>query len=358
MGRDPNLACVAYKRGQCDAELVDVTNRNSLFKLQARYVVERMDADLWAKVLDPENEYRRQLIDQVVSTALPESKNPEQVSVTVKAFMQADLPNELIELLEKIVLQNSAFSGNPNLQNLLILTAIKADGTRVMDYINRLDHFDGPAVGEIAVGSELFEEAYFIYKKFDLHVPAIKVLLENLNSIERAHEYATKVEEKECWSELAKAQLQGGDVKEAITSYIRADDETNRDAVIAEAKKSENYEDLVKFLKMVRAKVKEASVDTELAYSYAKIGQLGQLEEFIVSTPGINLQSVGDRCFDEGIYEASKIIFTSLSNWGRLASTLVSSSSTRLLSRLPARRTPQGRGRKFASRALRRRSTG
>ncbi|MCI90248.1 clathrin heavy chain 1-like, partial [Trifolium medium] len=44
------------------------------------YVVERMDGDLWAKVLDPENEYRRQLIDQVVSTALPESSSPEQVS--------------------------------------------------------------------------------------------------------------------------------------------------------------------------------------------------------------------------------------------------------------------------------------
>ena len=53
---------------------------------------------------------------QVVSTALPEYKNPEQVSVAVKAFMTAELPGELIELLEKIVLQNSAFSGNPNLQ--------------------------------------------------------------------------------------------------------------------------------------------------------------------------------------------------------------------------------------------------
>ena len=34
----------------------------------------------------------------------------EEVSVTVKAFMTADLPNELIELLEKIVLDNSVFS--------------------------------------------------------------------------------------------------------------------------------------------------------------------------------------------------------------------------------------------------------
>lgn len=59
---------------------------------------------------------------QVVSTALPESRNPEQVSVTVKAFMKHELQAELIELLEKIVLTNSAFSSNANLQNLLILT--------------------------------------------------------------------------------------------------------------------------------------------------------------------------------------------------------------------------------------------
>lgn len=89
--RDPTLAVVAYRRGQCDDELINVTNKNSLFKLQARYVVERMDSDLWEKALNPENEYRRQLIDQVVSTALPESKSPEQVSAAVKAFMTADL---------------------------------------------------------------------------------------------------------------------------------------------------------------------------------------------------------------------------------------------------------------------------
>lgn len=41
--------------------------------------------------------------------------------------MSADMPNELIELLEKIVLdsKNSEFAENRNLQNLLILTAIK-----------------------------------------------------------------------------------------------------------------------------------------------------------------------------------------------------------------------------------------
>ena len=46
--------------------------------------------------------------------------------MAVKSFMSAGLQGELIELLEKIVLQNSSFSNNHNLQNLLIITAIKA----------------------------------------------------------------------------------------------------------------------------------------------------------------------------------------------------------------------------------------
>ena len=321
--RDPTLACVAYKRGECDDALVECTNKNSLFKAQARYVVERMDAELWAKVLVEDNPHRRSLIDQVVSTALPESKNPEQVSVTVKGFMAAELPNELIELLEKIVLQNSAFSGNPNLQNLLILTAVKADKSRVMDYVNRLDHFDGPAVGEIAVGSDLFEEAYAIYKKFDHHVLAVKVLLDNLKSIERGHEYASKVDQPDVWSALAGAQLEEGLVKDCIAAYIRAEDSSNHRAVIEKAKAAGVYEDLVKFLVMVRKKIKDKFVDSELVLAYASTNQLGALEEFLASPNGADVTVVGERCFEEGNYEAAKVLFTQASSWGRLASTLV-----------------------------------
>jgi hypothetical protein len=32
--RDPNLACVAYKRGSCDDALIECTSKNSMFKLQ------------------------------------------------------------------------------------------------------------------------------------------------------------------------------------------------------------------------------------------------------------------------------------------------------------------------------------
>ena len=40
-------------------------NENSLFKSEARYLVRRREPDLWAHVLNEENEYRSQLIDQV-----------------------------------------------------------------------------------------------------------------------------------------------------------------------------------------------------------------------------------------------------------------------------------------------------
>ena len=89
--------------------------------------------------------------------------------------MSADLPNELIELLEKIVLENSVFSEHRNLQNLLILTAIKADQSRVMEYITRLDNYDAPDIANIAISSELYEEAFAIFKKFDVNSSAIEV---------------------------------------------------------------------------------------------------------------------------------------------------------------------------------------
>ncbi|KAE9390502.1 ARM repeat-containing protein [Gymnopus androsaceus JB14] len=74
---------------------------------QARYLVKRRQPELWAQVLVSDNLHRRALIDQIVATALPESTDPDDVSVTVKAFLTADLPIELIELLEKIIIEPS-----------------------------------------------------------------------------------------------------------------------------------------------------------------------------------------------------------------------------------------------------------
>jgi clathrin heavy chain len=63
--RNPDLAFIAYKRawGECDDELIEVTNKNYLYRMQAKYLVERQNEELWGKVLDPQNTHRAQVID-------------------------------------------------------------------------------------------------------------------------------------------------------------------------------------------------------------------------------------------------------------------------------------------------------
>jgi clathrin heavy chain len=93
--------------------------------------------------------------------------------------MEAELTKELLALLEKIVLHNSDFSQYKRLQNLLIITAIKSDKGRVMDYINRLDNYDGPEIAKIALDPRyaLYEEVLVIYKKHGMHTEALDVLI-------------------------------------------------------------------------------------------------------------------------------------------------------------------------------------
>jgi len=66
-----------------------------------------------------------------------------------------------------------------------------------VDYINKLDNFDGPIVGGIDVGAKLYEEALARVKKFDLNVQAINVLLDNIHNIDWAIEFVARVVEDE-----------------------------------------------------------------------------------------------------------------------------------------------------------------
>lgn len=44
-----------------------------------------------------------------------------------------------------------------------------------MDYINRLDNYDAPDIASIAITSTLYEEAFAIFRKFDVNASAIQV---------------------------------------------------------------------------------------------------------------------------------------------------------------------------------------
>ena len=240
------------------------------------------------------------------------------------------------------MLQGSDFSENKNLQNLLILTAIKADPPRVMEYINRwvsgskgappqlpfltptrppprppppthppthpsLDNFDGEQIAQIAVSEqyELFEEGYTIYVKFAkvstdeeaklaLNVNAIGVLVNNLHAMDRGKEFAERVNMPKVWSTLAAAQLVENMVSEAITSYIKAEDPSQYTEVISKSESEGDYGMLVPFLVMARKQIKEPALDTMLIYAYAKSDKLGDLEEFVSAPNVANIQQIGE----------------------------------------------------------------
>jgi clathrin heavy chain len=339
--RDPHLAFVVYSSapgGQCDDEAIAVTNENALYKAQAKFLVERQDLELWAKVLNDENAHKRALVDQVVSTALPGSKNSEAVACTVKAFMTANLPNELMELLEKIVLRpDSDFAHNKNLQNLLILTAVQVAGAgnlpeehkgRVMEYINRLDKFDGADIASICVSEGLYEEAFVIFKKYDDKKAAIMVLLDNIGDLERAKDFAIANNLDETWSTLAAAQLAKGAVSEGIDSYVKAKDPSQYLKVIEAAQAADEYLPLITFLQMARKKdfgTQEARsvIDTAMLMAYARTNNRSELVEFVSSPNIANVEEVGERCAEMGLFEAARMLFSSISKHDKLASCLV-----------------------------------
>ncbi|KEZ46366.1 putative clathrin heavy chain [Scedosporium apiospermum] len=321
--RDPNLAYIAYSKGQNDLELVNVTNENSMYRAQARYLLDRSDRELWMFVLSENNIHRRSVVDQVISTAVPESTDPAKVSEAVAAFLAADLPLELIELLEKIVLEPSPFSDNQNLQNLLMFTAAKADKGRVMDYIHRLDGFSAPDIASACIDVGLYEEAFEIFKKTGDNSGAVKVLVDNVVSIDRAQAFAEEVDLAEVWSTVAKAQLDGLRVSDAIESYIKAEDPKNYEEVIEIAVRAGKDADLIKFLRMARKTLREPAIDTALAFCYARLDQLIELEDFLRGTNVANIEESGDKAYAEGYFQAAKIFFSSISNWAKLATTLV-----------------------------------
>ncbi|KAG5521723.1 hypothetical protein RHGRI_034070 [Rhododendron griersonianum] len=105
---------------------------------------------------------------------------------------------------------------------------------------------DLSVVGEVAVEAQLYEDAFAIFKKFNLNVQQVNVLLDNISSIEWAVEFAFRVKEDAAWSQVAKAQLREGFVSEAIESFIRVDDATQFLDVVRAAQDADVYYDLVK----------------------------------------------------------------------------------------------------------------
>lgn len=196
-----------------------------------------------------------------------------------------------------------------------------------MDYINRLDNYDGLKLADIAKEPQhrLFEEALCIYKKFGENVEAIKVLLYNIEDIKLATEYADKTNKKEVWYELGQAQLQQDNLRECIDAFIKAVNADHFDRVINLAQSQNNFEDIIPYLLMARQQKKEQRIDSELLFSYAMGGErfLSELEAFVQDPNQADIQKSGDRCFDARLFLSAEILFKRINNNQKLAQVYV-----------------------------------
>ncbi|PPQ81912.1 hypothetical protein CVT26_004122 [Gymnopilus dilepis] len=124
-----SVAYVAYAMGFWDEELIAIMYDNLTFKQQARCLQSPPIRALSLKCTDPDN-----------------------VSLTVKAFLQADLPLELIELFEKIV--------------------IKLLGQDRWLH-NKLQNYDADDIARIAMEHGLYEEALMLTDLLTVPIPRI-----------------------------------------------------------------------------------------------------------------------------------------------------------------------------------------
>ena len=108
-----------------------------------------------------------------------------------------------------------------------------------------------------------------------------------------------------------------------LDSYIKAEDPSNFAEVIEIANRAGKHDDLVRYLQMARKTAREPKIDTELAYAYAKTDRLHDMEEFLAMTNVADVLEVGEKCFEDELYQAAKLLFSSISNWARLATTLI-----------------------------------
>lgn len=196
-----------------------------------------------------------------------------------------------------------------------------------MDYINRLNNYNGDQLATMALDDDnkLYAEALCIYKKFNQPVDAIKVILYKLENIRQATEFAEKTNKPEVWSELGKAQLAQRALIPAIDAFIKANDASSFEPMIELSKEQYEPEELIKYLLMARANMKDQRVDNELIFAYAKGGEkhLGDLESFVSDPNQANIEHCGDRCFDDKLYQAAEILYKRISNNQKLAQTYV-----------------------------------
>lgn len=61
---------------------------------------------------------------------------------------------------------------------------------------------------------------------------------------------------------------------------------------------------------MARENMKDTAVDNSLGYCYANLGKVNELEELLGDSNSVDVMRVGDRCYDNQMYEPARVLYS------------------------------------------------
>jgi clathrin heavy chain len=131
-----------------------------------------------------------------------------------------------------------------------------------------------------------------------------------LQDLQRGHEYANNINTSDLWTLLGTAHLQKEDTLESIQCFLKARHSGEYLQVIFQAEQNKLYEQLVAYLLMARDHMKDTAVDNSLAYCYANLAKVAELEELLGDSNSVDVLRVGDRCFDNQMYEPARVLYS------------------------------------------------
>lgn len=117
--------------------------------------------------------------------------------------------------------------------------------------------------------------------------------------------------------------IDGLRIPEAIDSYVKSKNPENFAQVIEIAEHAGKEEELITFLDMARETLREPVVDGALINAYATLDRLSDMEKFVGGSNVADLEAIGDKLFEAKNYKGAKILYSNVSKYSKLATTLV-----------------------------------
>lgn len=56
--------------------------------------------------------------------------------------------------------------------------------------------------------------------------------------------------------------------------------------------------------------MKDTAVDNSLGYCYANLGKVNELEELLGDSNSVDVMRVGDRCYDNQMFEPARVLYS------------------------------------------------